>query len=121
VSTEHEFHVEQSLQTEAGAVIYRMSGVLGDAHACYEFLEDFKEALPELPARIVFNLSALDNMYSSGVGIVAASFTSARRMEKSLCLVGVPENIDRTLKITGIRPEVPAYETEEEALAAPIE
>ncbi len=117
----HTFAYEKVEKPEADAVIYRMSGVLGEAHNCYEFLETFKTDLETAPSRILFNLQNLENMYSAGIGIVAASYTSAKEAGKLLMLVCLGETVCRTLTVSGVLPEVHAYDTEDEALAAPIE
>lgn len=115
-----EFECDRVEMPGDDAVVYRMRGVLSDTSVCYEFLEDFKAALSEAPRRLIFNLQNLENMYSAGVGIVAAAFTQARDEGKTLMLVGVPGVVRKTLTITGVLPVVHEYSTEEEALAAPL-
>ena len=117
----HEFRVEIIEKPEADAVIYRMHGVLSDTSTCYEFLETFKASLPKAPRRLIFNLEDLENMYSAGVGIVAAGFTQAREIDKVLMLVAVPKIVKKTLTITGVMPVVKEYVTEEEALSASLD
>ncbi len=119
--TEHEFNYQRVELPDAGAVVYRMDGVFGDTSHCYEFLEAFLEALDTCPPRIVFNLTQLDNMYSSGIGILANCFSKAGAVGKTLSLCGVSPVIHRTLTITGVQPMLKEYATEEEALAAPAE
>lgn len=121
MSTASEFRVEKVDRPAADAVVYRLRGVMGEAHGCYEFMERFKESLAEAPPRIVIDLGGLENMYSAGVGIIAACFTGAREEGRTVLLCAVPPLVLRTLKITGILPEVEAYEDEQAALAAPID
>lgn len=118
VTQEHEFHYEMVARPESEAVVYRLSGVMGESKHCYDFLEEFLEALEAAPALIVFNLGELDNMYSSGIGIVANCFTKSKEKGKRLVITDVPEVIDRTLTITGIQPMLKQYESEADALAA---
>lgn len=101
------------------AIVYRMSGVLGDAHQPHDFHETFLAHLPSLPTRIVFNLEAIENLYSAGIGIVANCFTEAKSAGKSLVLCCVPARITKILTLTGVMPLLHAEETEAEALAAP--
>lgn len=118
MTEEHEFHYEMVAKPEAEAVIYRLSGVMGESKHCYDFLEAFLAALESAPALIVFNLGSLDNMYSSGIGIVANCFTKSKEAGKLLVISNVPDVIDRTLTITGIQPMLKQFASEEEALAA---
>ena len=119
MTSDIEFHVEKS--EKPGAVIYRLAGVMGETQHCYDFLEAFLAGLEEAPALIIFNLSGLENMYSSGIGIVANCYTKAKESGKTLVFAAVPEIIERTLTLTGIQPMVSQYATEEEALAAKAE
>lgn len=121
MSQTHAFDFEKVEVPESDAVVYRMSGVLGEAQHCYEFLDAYKEALPDAPSRIIFNLQDLENMYSAGVGIVAASFTTARKAGKKLMLVCLGDTVCRTLTVSGVLPEVEMFESEAEALAAPLD
>ena len=113
----HEFKVEKI--EHDGAVVYRMSGVLGDAHQPHDFHEVFLEDLPKLPTRIVFNLEGIENLYSAGIGILANCFTEAKAAGKSMILCCVPAHITKVLTLTGVMPLLHAEPTEAEALEAP--
>ena len=115
--SQHEFHVEKVLS--AGAVTYRLSGVMGDAAHCFEFSDQFLADLETAPARIVFSLRRLETMYSAGIGILANCFNRARKAGKDLVLAEVPAAVQRVLTITGVEPMVKAFATEAEALSAP--
>jgi len=119
MTNEIEFRVEKIEKPESGAVVYRFSGVMGETQSCYDFLEEFLASLPSAPLRVVFNLGALENMYSSGIGIVANCYTKADEAGKTLVLADVPKVIERTLTLTGIQPMVKEYTSEAEALSAP--
>jgi anti-anti-sigma factor len=115
-----EFQYEKIEMPERDAVVYRMRGVFSDTSACYDFLTTFKAALPEAPQRLILNLEHLENMYSAGVGIVAAAFTQSRKVGKTLVLVGVPKVVHKTLTLTGVLPAVREYASEAEALDAAV-
>lgn len=112
----HEFKVDK-VERE-GAVVYRMRGVLGDAHQPHDFHEVFLAALPELPHRIVFNMQDIENLYSAGIGIVANCFTEAKSAGKSMVLCCVPTHIQKILTLTGVMPVLDAVDTEDEAVAS---
>ena len=113
----HEFKVDR-VEVD-GAVVYRMSGVLGDAHQPHDFHEEFLAQLPELPTRVVFNLEGVENLYSAGIGIIANCFTEAKSAGKSMVLCCVPGHIQKILTLTGVMPILRSTDTEAEALAAP--
>ncbi|MDJ0522606.1 MAG: STAS domain-containing protein [Planctomycetota bacterium] len=113
-----EFRSEKIDMPDAGAVVYRLHGVLGDSQHCYDFLDDFLDCLETCPDKIVFNLAELENMYSAGIGILANCFTKARSSDKTLSICCVKPVIHRTLTITGVEPMLKEYASEEEALAA---
>ncbi len=116
--SEHEFHVET--HPADGAVVYRMRGVLGDTQHCHDFHEDFQAGLAEAPARIVFNLSGLENLYSAGIGIIASCFTSARSESKAVVLCGCNDVVKRSLTLTGVMPLLHDFESEDEAITASL-
>ncbi|MDF1701325.1 MAG: STAS domain-containing protein [Planctomycetota bacterium] len=115
----HEFQVE-TVESD-GAVIHRMSGVLGDAHQPHEFHQTFLAGLAEAPARIVLNLQGVENLYSAGIGIIANCFTEAKAVGKSVILCCVPANIEKLLTLTGVMPLLTAVENEAEALSVSID
>ena len=119
MSQAHEFQVEKQDRSAEGAVVYRFGGVMGESQHCYHFFEQFVEDLPSAPDRIVFNLGGLENMFSSGIGIMANCYTKATEAQKSLVLSEVPDVIHRTLTITGIQPMLKQYPSDDEAVAAP--
>ena len=113
----HEFRVTK--HDHDGAVVYRMDGVLGDAHQPHDFHETFLADLPDLPNRIVFNLEQVENVYSAGIGILANCFTESKAAGKSMILCCVPGHVQKLLTLTGVMPLLTATDTEAEALAAP--
>lgn len=115
-----EFRYEKVEVPDKDAVVYRLRGVLSDTSLCYGFLEAFKADLPEAPQRLILDLGGLENMFSAGVGIVAAAFTQSRGVGKTLMLVAVPKIVHKTLTLTGVLPAVHEYKTEEDALTAPL-
>ena len=119
MSQAHEFTVEKQDRSADDAVVYRFHGVMGESQSCYHFLEQFLEDLPQAPTRIVFHLGGLENMFSSGIGIMANCYTKANEAGKSLVLAAVPDVIHKTLTITGIQPMLKQYDSADEAVTAP--
>jgi anti-anti-sigma factor len=111
-------HVEHISSQDGRSLVYRLSGVLGESSYSYDFSEELRNRLKDGPDRIVLNLENLEYITSSGVGIIAAGFTSAMRSEKQFVLCSVPKKVRRVLDICGILDVVKAYDTEDGALNA---
>jgi anti-sigma B factor antagonist len=107
----------ESATAEGGRVqVYRLSGVLGESSYSYEFGEQLRGSFKEGPTLVVLNLQNLEYITSAGVGVIASSFTSARRAEKNFVLACVPAKVRRVLDICGILDVVKAYDDEAEAI-----
>ena len=110
--------VEHITRQDGKTVVYRLRGVLGESTYSFDFLEELRRQVRAGPDRIVLDLSGLEYITSSGVGVVAAAYTSARRAEKRLCLAAVPPKVQRVLDICGVFDAVDHFDTEDEAAAS---
>lgn len=110
--------VEHITTQDGKCLIYRLSGVLGESSYSYEFGEEVRQRLKDGPDRVVLNLENLEYITSSGVGIIAGSYTSAKNADKALVLSTVPKKVRRVLDICGILDVIPLYDTEDEATSA---
>ena len=111
-------HVEHIWSQDRRSLVYRLRGILGESSYSFEFGEEIRRQLKEGPERVVLNLEHVEYITSTGVGVVAAAFTSAKRANKSFVLCAVPRAVRRVLDICGILDVVRAYDTEAEALRA---
>ena len=107
--------VEHITRQDGKTFVYRLRGVLGESTYSFEFLEELRRQVKEGPDRIVLNLADLEYITSSGVGVVAAAYTSARRAGKTLCLACVPSKVQRVLDICGVFDTVDHFESEDSA------
>ncbi len=107
--------VEHITRQDGKTFVYRLRGVLGESTYSFEFLEELRRQVKEGPERIVLNLQELEYITSSGVGVIAAAYTSARRAGKRLCLAAVPSKVQRVLDICGVFDAVDHYDSEDEA------
>lgn len=112
----HELTVERVHDEGAGAIVFRMSGVLGETQACYTFLDEVRKDVASFPPRIVVNLSGVQRMTSPGVGVLAACWSSAQNAGKKMCLAAVPKVALHVLMIAGLAGVIPVFPTEAEAL-----
>lgn len=118
----HGFEVTLDDTQAEHARVYRMSGVLGETQHCYAFLEHFRGEVKgeELASRnrLVFDLSALEFLSSTGIGIIAACITNARQAGKQVVLCCVPKQAARVLDVTGVSALAERFDSEADALAA---
>ena len=110
--------VEHITTQDGKCLIYRLSGVLGESSYSFEFGEELRQRLKDGPDRVILNLENLEYITSSGVGIIAASDTSAKNAEKVFVLSNVPKKVRRVLDICGILDVIAVHETEEQASSA---
>lgn len=107
--------VEHITRQDGNTFVYRLRGVLGESTYSFEFLEELRRQVKQGPDRIVLNLEHLEYITSSGVGVIAAAYTSARRAGKVFCLAAVPPKVRRVLEICGVFDTIDHYQSEDEA------
>jgi len=99
-------------------LVFRLAGSLRGSPQCFEFLETVRDDVRAGRVDVVLDFAGLDWMNSSGVGIIAACFTSLKNAEGNLAVSGANERIRMLLEIVCLWDMVPHYETEAEAVAA---
>ena len=109
-------HIE--LRREDDVIIADLSGrlVLGDAQEALR--ESFDEILAENWKKIIFNVSGLARLDSSGIGELVAYMKTARAAEARLALLQVGDNVRRILDVSQVLPLFETYDDGATALAA---
>ena len=109
-------HIE--LRREGDVIIADLSGrlVLGDAQEALR--ESFDEILAENWKKILFNVSGLARLDSSGIGELVACLRTARAADARLALLQVGDNVRRILDVSQILPLFETYDDEASAIAA---
>ncbi|MFV1958912.1 MAG: STAS domain-containing protein [Planctomycetota bacterium] len=110
--------VEHITSQDGKSLVYRLRGVLGESSYSFDFADELRERLEDGPERIILDLENLEYITSSGVGVIAAGYTSATRAGKRFVLCAVPKSVRRVLDICGILDVVPCFESEAAALEA---
>jgi anti-anti-sigma factor len=118
LSHAHALDAERHDIPEKGAIVYRLRGVLGETDSCFQFQDEVRRAMDQATQRLVLNLKEVEMLTSSGVGIIATCYTSAKRSGKAFALCCVPKHALKVLDVCGLRPLLPIHATEQEALAA---
>ncbi len=99
-------------------VVYALSGPLTDTRECYELLDDVRGELKNGYLTIVLDLGKIARVTSSGIGLLAACFTSAKNAGGRMCLASVPEKTKILLELVQLWDIIGHYASQDEALAA---
>jgi len=109
---------EKALKEDKKAVICKLKGKLIGGHETYDFLEDTRGEISDGMTHVILDLTGLSLVNSTGVGILAALFTSTRNKDGRLIIVGVDDNLKRILEVVHIWSMLEPAGSVEEALAA---
>ena len=110
--------VVAGVEERGDAVIVYVAGEL-DLYNADELRTVLDEAAAAKPARIVIDLGELTFTDSIGIGVLVGA-RSAFADKRGLLLAAPQRDIRRILEVSGLDRILPAYDTVEEALAAPL-
>jgi anti-anti-sigma factor len=106
-------------RVESGVTILDLSGRLDGGPESRRIHETVKKTLNEGGRRIAFNMAGVPWANTLGIGVLIASFVSAKRMEAELKLFGTPERVAASLRMMRLIPEIfDDLESEEAALGS---
>ena len=112
-----DFGYERERHEESDALIFRLAGNFHGTPPCYEFLETVRDEILAGRRRVVINLAGLDKMNSTGIGLLAACYTSLKNVDGTLVLVGASDRFQAMLEVVCLWDMVEHHETENDALA----
>jgi len=98
-------------------VVLEMTGRITLGRDCQQIESDVDELVGGKQARIVFDLSKVKYMDSSGVGIMVMCSGKVREAGGELRIAGATGVVEQTLKLTRTSMIVPTFATLAEALA----
>ncbi|SDI97103.1 anti-sigma F factor antagonist [Salimicrobium halophilum] len=97
-------------------LIIRLEGEL-DHHEADKLRKEWQWWLKEKRKRhVLLELSGLDFMDSSGLGVVLGRYKEIQANEGMLMISGVSSEVDRLFELSGLKKLLPFAVTEEEAL-----
>jgi anti-anti-sigma factor len=99
------------------AHVYTLAGKLMGEGVCYDFLELVREELDEDHAHVVIDMRDVKWANSSGIGILAAIYTSARKHEGRVSLVNVADKVGILIEVSGLDNFLHLCDSVDEALA----
>ena len=102
---------------EAGWTVVDVTGEI-DLHTAPTFRERVYELIDQGTTRILLNLSSLDFMDSTGLGVMIGSLKRLKERDGTLALAAPQHSVRRVLEVTGLTKIFPVYDTLEEAIGA---
>jgi anti-sigma B factor antagonist len=98
---------------DAGRSVVELVGEL-DMYSAAR-LRDVLDHLPKDAQRVALEMSRLDFLDSSGLGVLIRAMKRAKTLGGALCLVAVQERVLKTFRITGLVRVMPAFPALDEA------
>jgi anti-anti-sigma factor len=97
--------------------IYTASGHLYGFNDGYKFQDDVRDRVAAGARKVVVDLSAVDRIDSSGIGILVTIMWSASNAGGGLILAALPERIEHLLSMAMLLDHIDHADTVEEAVA----
>ncbi len=100
------------------AWICRFEGTLTNCPEAYAFLDELRDRMHARPGPVIADLGGVDRITSGGVGILAASHTSATNAGGRLILTSLHPRVEMVLNVVRILTVLEHQPTEADALRA---
>ena len=107
----------EAKQLESGVAVITISGRLALGGETERLDAAMKSMLQKDVKKFVLDITALDYVDSSGIGMLVASLTTAKKAGGELKLVGANPRIKRIFSMTGVDSIMSMYSTLAEATA----
>jgi anti-anti-sigma factor len=101
-----------------GVLIYHIKGYLTDDAHSYELVRHVRQRIAAENKKIIVDLSGVDLINSSGIGVIATIITSSKNAEVDLLFAAIPRNVEQIMAIVGLTHVMKTFPTLDEALAA---
>jgi len=103
-------------QQKDGVLVIFLEGNLLGEHANAPVMELLKSGLESGTSKVVFNLSNLKFINSTGIGMMMMALTKLRNSGGELALCNAPEQMKKILQITKLESVFKVYTAEDEAI-----
>jgi anti-sigma B factor antagonist len=110
-------NIEES-RLQPDIVLLRLTGHITLGRDCQQIEWKLAELMRDKVNRVIFDLSGVSFMDSTGIGIIAMCSGKLKQAGGELRLSGTSGIVDETLRLTGINQIVPFHTTTDEAAAA---
>ena len=118
MTTKPPFSAEAVDADQPNVQIWRLKGKMMGGTCCYDFLETVRDNVEKGQNQPILDMSAVRFANSTGVGVLASIFTSAKDADGVMHLVGVNDRVQSVLKVINLWYVVSTFDTMEEALAS---
>jgi len=108
--------LEFSAEPYDDAWVYTVSGDLHGTGGGYEFQDDVRERVVTGARKIVVDLSSVNRIDSSGIGILVTVMWSASKAGGGLVLAGLQERVEKVLSIAMLLDHIDHADTVDAAL-----
>ncbi|MFH1277902.1 MAG: STAS domain-containing protein [Candidatus Eisenbacteria bacterium] len=109
--------VRHEVNEKDGIVFFELTGYLTGHADSYEFLDDAKERIAGGAKSLIVDLSGVEKVNSSGIGVLAAVISSATNAGAAVRFARVPDKVWNIMCIVGLSRVVKNFETVEDAVA----
>jgi len=89
-----------------GISVLHIKGVI-DGHTYKQFAETINEVIEKLCFKIILDLTALEYLSSSGVGVISRSLSTVKARNGNLILMNPTEHVDQILTLVGLPDVLP--------------
>ena len=101
---------------DSQVLIVRLTGDLDHHNASKARNQIDESIILKKPRKVIFDLSALSFMDSSGIGIIMGRYRLMKEYNAEVAICGVGTNIRKLIDISGLKTIVKEYNTAEEAI-----
>jgi anti-anti-sigma factor len=99
-----------------GIRIYRLAGALTDSEESYAFLASARGQMSADPRPLLLHLAGVEQVSSSGVGIVAAVYKAAANADRMIALAGLSRRNEIILEVVQLLRFIATFDDERAAI-----
>jgi len=103
---------ERAEDADSGAVIFRLEGALTDSTESYALLDHVRTDIEGGRKTVILNLAKVDAVTSSGIGIIAASHSSAATKGARLCVTSMTGRVKALFHLVHLHTLIPEFDSE---------
>ena len=108
--------VDRIAHDDLQAVVFRLEGNLTDSKESYAFLEEVRGEIQKGRPLVLMNLEKIEYLSSSGIGILAACYTSAKNAGGRMGIVAASDPARKILELVCLWDAIERFDSEEEGL-----
>jgi anti-anti-sigma factor len=91
---------EASRDDARQAWIYQARGKFIGCEICYDFLEEARDNITPDTPHVVMELSGITMLNSTGIGVIASLYNTAKLVNGQVYVIGASDSIQRPISVT---------------------